>query len=111
MIESDACVSREVAEYLNSHPAFMYSQGCIMHPDFFDNYIREFTDVHRGTVPIADKYRKAVWGQRKFSMEDAKEFLEWLDPKWMDYKHLTKSEFFKGPDLTLANDGIEFMDI
>jgi len=111
MICADECVSREVAEYLNSHPAFKYSAGCIMNPVFFDMYIREFTDVNRGTVPIADKYRKAIWTQREFSMEDAKEFLEWLDPKWMDYKHLAKSEFFKESNLTLANDGIEFMDI
>lgn len=111
MICIDSCVSKEVAEYLNSHPAFSDSQGCIMNPGFFDDYIREFMDVHKGTVPIADKYRMGVWGQREFSMEDAEEFLRWIDPKWMDYKHLAKSVFFKGPDLTLANDGIEFMDI
>ena len=111
MINADGYVAKEVAEYLNSHPAFSDSQGCIINPEFFDNYIREFTDVHKGTVPIADKYRKAVWGQRVFKMEDAEEFLRWIDPKWMDYKHLSKSEFFKGPDLTLANDGIDFMDI
>lgn len=111
MICADGYVSKEVAEYLNSPPAFSDSQGCIINPEFFDDYIREFTDVHKGAVPIADKYRKAVWGQREFSMEDAEEFLPWIDPKWMDYKHLAKSEFFKGPDFTLANDGIEFMDI
>lgn len=111
MIGSNEWVSKEVAEYLNSHPAFTDSRGCIMNPDFFDDYIREFTDVRKGSVPIADKYRMAVWSQRIFSMEDAKEFLHWIDPKWMDYKHLDKSVFFKGPDLELANDGIEFMDI
>ena len=111
MINSSRWIPNEVAEYMNSHPAFTDSQGCIINSDFFDEYIREFTDVHKGTVPIADKYRKAIWEQVEFTMEDAKEFLEWLDPKWMDYKHLDKSEFFRGPDLTLANDGIEFMDI
>lgn len=111
MIGSNEWVSKEVAEYLNSHPAFTDSRGYIMNPDFFDDYIREFTDVRKGSVPIADKYRMAVWSQRIFSMEDAKEFLHWIDPKWMDYKHLDKSVFFKGPDLELANDGIEFMDI
>ncbi len=111
MISADGYVPKEVAEYLNSHPAFSDSEGCIIKPEFFDNYIREFTDARKGSVPIADKYRKAVWGQRKFTMEDAKEFLEWIDPKWVDYKHLAKSEFFTGPELELTNDGIEFMDI
>lgn len=111
MINSNEWIPKEVAEYMNSHPAFMHSYGCIMNQDFFDQYIREFTDVHKGTVPIADKYRKAVWSQVKFTMEDAEEFLRWIDPKWMDFKHLAKSEFFKGPDLELTNDGIEFMDI
>lgn len=111
MINSNEWIPKEVAEYMNSHPAFMHSYGCIMNQDFFDQYIREFTDVHKGTVPIADKYRKAVWSQVKFTMEDADEFLHWIDPKWMDFKHLAKSEFFKGPDLELTNDGIEFMDI
>ena len=112
MIYSDDCFSKEVAEYLNSHPAFIDSRGSIINPEFFDLYIREFTDVHRGTVPIADKYRNGVWGQSTFTMENAEEFLKWLDPMWMDFKHLTKSEFFETEsDLTLANDGIEFMDI
>lgn len=111
MICVDDCVSKEVADYLNSHPAFIYSQGCIINPDFFDNYIRKFTDEYKGTVPIADKYRKAVWGQRTFTMDEAEEFLKWLDPKWTEYKGLSKSEFFTGSNLVLANDGIEFMDI
>lgn len=62
-------------------------------------------------MPIADKYRKAVWGQRTFTMDEAEEFLKWLDPKWTDFKHLTKSEFFTETNLELTNDGIEFMDI
>lgn len=111
MICVDDCVSKEVAEYLNSHPAFKDSQGCIMHPVFFDNYIREFTDHRTGTVLIADKYRKAVWGQEKFTLGNAKEFIEWLDPKWTEYKGLGKSEFFTRSNLELTNDGIEFMDI
>lgn len=111
MICVDDCVSKEVADYLNSHPAFIYSQGCIINPEFFDRYIREFTDEHKGTVPIADKYRKAVWGQRTFTMGEAEEFLKWLDPKWTEYKGLGKSEFFTGSNLELTNDGIEFMDI
>jgi hypothetical protein len=111
MICHDDWVSKEAAEYLNSHPAFQDSNGCIMDPEFFNNYIGEFTDKHKGTVPIADKYRKGVWGQERFTLEDAKEFIKWLDPKWTEYKGLSKSEFFKGPELELANDGIEFMDI
>lgn len=111
MICVDDCVSKEVAEYLNSHPAFKDSQRCIIHPVFFNNYIREFTGHRKGTVPIADKYRKAVWGQRTFTMDDAKEFLKWLDLMWTEYKDLDKSEFFTGSNLELTNDGIEFMDI
>lgn len=111
MICHDDWVSKEAAEYLNSHPAFQDSNGCIMNPEFFNEYIVEFTDKLKGLVPIVDKYRKGVLGQERFTLEDAQEFIKWLDPKWSDYKHLSKSEFFKGPDLELVNDGIEFMDI
>lgn len=111
MICHDDWVSKEAAQYLNSHPAFMDSNGYIMNPEFFNNYIMEFTDNRKASEPIADKYRRGVWGQDRFTLEDAEEFIKWLDPKWTEYKGLSKSEFFKGPDLTLANDGIEFMDI
>lgn len=112
MIECNEWICYDAAKYLNSHPAFIDSKGCIMNPDFYNDCIREFTDIRRGTVHIADKYRAGVWGIERFTLEDAEGFLEWLDPKWTEFKHLQKSEFFnKGPELSLANDGIEFMDI
>lgn len=111
MISSDKCFSEKVADYLNSHPAFKNTDGFIMNSDFYYKYILEFVDIHPGTMPIADKYRKGIFGQEMFTLDDAKKFLEWIDPKWMDFKHLSKSEFFNVSNLKLTDDIIEFMDI
>ena len=110
MICHDEYITEEAAEYLNSHPAFTDSDGCIMNPGFFDKYIHPelLSDNHE---PIFDRYCDGVWGKKKFDLDDAKAFLIWLDPKWTEYRCLGKSEFFKGKDLKFANDGIEFMDI
>lgn len=103
-------ITEEAAEYLNSHPAFKDSCGCIMNPGFFDKYIHPelLSDNHE---PVFDRYCDGVWGRKRFDLDDAVAFLAWLDPKWAEYRHLGKSEFFKGKDLKFANDGIEFMDI
>ena len=42
-------------------------------------------------------------------MENAKEFLKWLDPFWTEYKGLKHSEFFKDDGLYEVTD--EFEDI
>ena len=110
MICHDEYITEEAAEYLNSHPAFIDSRGRIMNPDFFYKCVHpELMSVN--PVPVLDRYCNGVWGRKKFDLDDAVAFLTWLDPKWTEYRHLGKSEFFKGKDLKLANDGIEFMDI
>ena len=110
MICRNEYISEEAAEYLNSHPAFIDSCGCIMNPDFFDKYINP--ELMSGNhEPVLDRYCDGVWGKKKFDLDDAEAFLAWLDPKWTEYRRLGKSEFFKGTDLKFANDGIEFMDI
>ena len=110
MICHDEYVTVEAAEYLNSHPAFTDSDGYIMNKDFFDKYINPEL-VSGNPVPVFDRYCDGIWGRKKFYLDDAKAFLAWLDPKWTEYRHLGKSEFFKEKDLKFANDGIEFMDI
>ena len=110
MICRNGYVTEEAAEYLNGHPAFKVSDGCIINPDFFTKYVNPelFSDY---PVPVLDRYREGVCGRERFDLADAKAFLTWLDPKWTEYRRLDRSEFFKESDLRLANDGIEFMDI
>lgn len=110
MICHDEYVTEEAAEYLNSHPAFKDSCGCIMNPDFFIKYINPEL-ISNNPVPVLDRYIDGVCVSKRFDLDDAKAFLAWLDPKWTEYRCLGKSEFFKESDLKLANDGIEFMDI
>ena len=110
MICHNEYVTEEAAEYLNSHPAFIDSCGCIMNPGFFNKYFHP--ELMSGNhEPVIDRYCDGVWGRKKFDLDDAEAFLAWLDPKWTEYRRLGKSEFFKGTDLKFANDGIEFMDI
>ena len=110
MICHDEYITEEAAEYLNSHPAFIDSDGCIMNPGFFNKYFHPelMSDNHE---PVLDRYCDGICGRKKFDLDDAEAFLAWLDPKWTEYRCLGKSEFFKGKDLKFANDGIEFMDI
>lgn len=110
MICHDEYVTEEAAEYLNSHPAFTDSRGCIMNPGFFVKYINPEL-VSDNPVPVFGRYIDGVCDRKRFDLDDAKAFLAWLDPKWTEYRCLGKSEFFKGKDLKFANDGIEFMDI
>ena len=112
MIGRNEYISEEAAEYLNGHPAFKVSDGCIMNPDFFGKYITpEFFRSSGSVLQVLDRYRAGVCGMERFDLDDAKAFLAWLDPKWTEYRRLDRSEFFKESDLRLANDGIEFMDI
>ena len=110
MICHDEHITEEAAEYLNSHPAFIDSCGCIMNPGFFDKCVH-LELLSDNLEPVLDRYRDAVQRRKKFDLADAEAFLAWLDPKWTEYRRLDKSEFFKGTDLKFANDGIEFMDI
>ena len=110
MICHNRYVTEEVAEYLNSHPAFTDSDDFIMNPDFF--YKCVYPELQSGNpVPVLDRYLDGVYCRKRFDLDDSVAFLAWLDPKWTEYRCLGKSEFFKEKDLRLANDGIEFMDI
>lgn len=108
MICHNGYVTKDAAEYLNGHPAFTDCRGCVMNPDFFYKCVHP--ELQSGN-PVFDRYCDGVWGRKKFDLDDAKAFLAWLDPKWTEYRHLDRSEFFKESDLRLTNDGIEFMDI
>lgn len=110
MICHDEYITEAAAEYLNSHPAFIDSCGCIMNPDFFNKCVN-LELLSDNPVPVFGRYCDGVLRRKKFDLDDAVAFLAWMDPKWTEYRHLGKSEFFKGKDLKLANDGIEFMDI
>ena len=110
MICHNRYVTEEAVEYLNSHPAFKDSRGCIMNPGFFDKYIHPEL-LSGNPEPVLDRFREGFCGMKRFDLDDAEAFLAWLDPKWTEYRCLGKSEFFKEKDLKFANDGIEFMDI
>lgn len=110
MICHNEYVTEEAAEYLNSHPAFIDSCGCVMNPGFFDEYFHPEL-CSDNPEPVLDRYRDGVLRRKRFDLDDAEAFLAWLDPKWTEYRRLGKSEFFKGTELKFANDGIEFMDI
>lgn len=110
MIYHNRYITKEAAEYLNSHPAFIDTCGCIMNPDFF------YKCVHPALLSdnpklVLNRYLDGVQRRKKFDLDDAKALVVWLDPKWTEYRCLDKSEFFKGTELKFANDGIEFMDI
>lgn len=98
------CVSNAVCDYLNSHPAFSSTKCCIIEPTFYKRYVTTAWEV-----PINKAYRRAVCGCKEFTMENAKEFLKWLDPFWTEYKGLKHSEFFKDDGLYEVTD--EFEDI
>lgn len=96
--------SEAVCDYLNSHPAFNKVKSSIIEPDFYYKYISTSWDI-----PIIARYRHAICGCGEFTMENAKEFLKWLDPFWTEYKGLKHSEFFKDDGLYDVTD--EFEDI
>lgn len=110
MICRNEYISEEAAEYLNSHPAFTDSCGCIMNPDFFNKYVQPELGSDN-PEPVLYRYSEGVYRRKRFDLDDAEAFLAWLDPKWTECRRLGKSEFFKEKELKLANDGIEFMDI
>lgn len=96
--------SKEVCDYLNSHPAFNKTKSCIIEPGFYKRYITTAWEV-----PINTRYRRSVCDCGEFTMENAKEFIKWLDPFWTEYKGLKHSEFFKDDGLYDVTD--EFEDI
>ncbi|MBO7694270.1 MAG: hypothetical protein J6T10_16755 [Methanobrevibacter sp.] len=109
MIWQDSFFSKEVADYLNSHPAFNHDMGSgIINPPFFDKYIGSIMDVTED-VPIVMDYKKAVYRVKEFTLDKAKEFIKWLDPYWTEYRGLKRSEFFKDDGLYEVTE--EFEDI
>ena len=93
MLTVDRCFKKDVMEYLNCHPAFNTTQSYIIYPDFFDKYISDamYHDKNFGV----QNYQKAVSGYAIMDMESAKEFINWLDPRWCEYKGIKNSGFFK----------------
>lgn len=108
MIYQDSFFSKEVTDYLNSHPAFNHNMSGLIQPYFFDKYVGPVMDV-TNDVPIVMKYKKAVYRQVAFTLDEAKEFLKWLDPFWTEFKGLKRSEFFKDDGLYEVTE--EFEDI
>lgn len=93
MLTVDRYFKKGVVEYLNRHPAFNTTQSCIIYPDFFDKYISDalYHDKNFGVR----NYQAAVSGYAIMDMESAKEFINWLDPRWCEYKGIKNSGFFK----------------
>lgn len=98
------CFSKAACDYLNSHPAFSSTKCCIIESTFYKRYIMNACEV-----PINRAYRRAVCDCREFTIEQAKEFIKWIDLLWTEYKGLKCSEFFKDDGLYEITD--EFEDI
>jgi len=56
------------------------------------------------------EYKKAVYRVKAFTLDEAKEFIKWLDPFWCEFKGLKNSEFFKDDGLYDVTDDV-FEDI
>ena len=108
MIWQDSFFSKEVTDYLNSHPAFNHDMGGIIQPYFFEKYVGPVMDETKD-VPIVMEYKKAVYRVKEFTLDKAKEFIKWLDPYWTEYRGLKRSEFFKDDGLYEVTE--EFEDI
>ena len=108
MITPDKGLPVEVCKYLNSHPAFNKTHGEIINSHFFDVCIAPIMQDTRD-VPIVMKYRKALYYEAKLTMDEAKEFIKWVDQKWTEFHGLKRSEFFKDEGLYEVTD--EFEDI
>lgn len=109
MIWQDNYFSKEVADYLNSHPAFNHNMAGIIQPYFFEKYVGPIMDETKN-VPIVMEYKSAVYRCKAFTLEKAKEFIKWLDPFWTEFKGLKNSEFFKDDGLYDVTDDV-FEDI
>lgn len=104
----------EAKDYLNSYPAYQEARGGLMDNDFYTRFVYTWLD---GDKQIRDpndcrmKYRYCVQEctDIPFTLQDAEEFLKWLDPMWCEYKGITDSGFFTKDSVTLGEDEDDFI--
>lgn len=112
--EGKPLFTEEARLYLNSYPAYQQDSPGLMDNDFFLRYIYAWLDGNKQITDLNDcrmKYRMCVCGDTTipFTIQDAEEFLKWLDPMWCEYKGITESGFFKPDSVTLGEDEDDFI--
>lgn len=106
--------SQEAKDYLNSYPAYQCKTGGLMDNDFYTRFIYTWLDGDkqiRDPEDFRTKYGLCVQERTDyvFSVQDAEEFIKWLDPMWCEYKGITDSGFFKQDSVTLGEDEEDFI--
>lgn len=88
MIPEVRDIKSDVLNYLNTYPAFTreFSHGSIMDPDFYERVMWSLIGsvVEGRNLAVCH----AIWDCKKnqnITMEDAEEFLRWLDPYYRKY--------------------------
>lgn len=104
----------EARDYLNSYPAYRESRRGLMDNDFYTRFVYTWLDGDNQITDPDDcrtKYRYCVRERTDtaFTVQDAEEFLKWLDPMWCEYKGITDSGFFAEDSVTLGEDEDDFI--
>lgn len=112
--EGKPLFTEEARLYLNSYPAYQQDTPGLMDNNFFLHYIYTWLDGEKRNGDPEDcrtKYRNCVRGDTTipFTLQDAEEFLKWLDPMWCDYKGIIESGFFKPDSVILGEDEDDFI--
>lgn len=106
--------TEEARLYLNSYPAYQQNTPGLMDNDFYRRFIYTWLDGAKQNLDPEDcrtKYRNCVRDDTTipFTLQDAEEFIKWLDPMWCDYKGITESGFFKKDSVILSDDEDDFI--
>lgn len=101
MIKYNPAFTPEIANYLNGHPAIgTETVGCF---DYKLWYFKDFQAVmDRACKDKKHPFHKIIsailQGRRKplkFTIENAREFLKWIEPKWCECHKVKSSGFFE----------------
>lgn len=98
---------KEVAEYLNSYPAFQTTYGYMNNDFFVDMHMVE--QLKKGNR-ITKRYAECagLTTKKPFTMEEARGFLEWIDPLWCLWNGVKSSGFNFGNEAIPGS--FEFLD-
>lgn len=99
----------EARDYLNSYPAYRESRDGLMNKDFYARFVYTWLNgdkMIRDPNDCRTKYANCVLEctDTVFTLQDAEEFLKWLDPMWCEYKGITDSGFFVKDSVTLEDE-------
>lgn len=101
MLDTSRNFPAEITEYINTYPAFADSRFGAMDNAFFYDVDME----HRllNGPPAVIRYRDCIRREKPvppFIMEEAREFLEWLEPIWCSWKNIESTGFDFGTDVS-----------